>query len=117
MSDAYRDDLAAARQRVADLEREHAELAARNRELQALVPAAPAPVQKRDWELDDFDRGLIKGALFMVWAVIGLVCLFVGIHSWMKPVFYAATFLYGLGLDRVDKSARRRKELGDGRSR
>ena len=47
MGDAYRDDLVAARARVADLEREHAALAADNAKLTALVTPAPAPIDKR----------------------------------------------------------------------
>ncbi len=43
MGFAYRDDLEAARLRVADLEREHAALAAHNARLETLAAPAPAP--------------------------------------------------------------------------
>lgn len=77
MGDAYRDDLAAAQARVADLEREHTALAAQNATLEAAAAPGPAPAPVRR------ARRKMTGGEFAVYAlvcaaVIGLSA-FVGI--------------------------------------
>ena len=81
MGDAYRDDLAAAKARVADLEREHTALAARNAALQAA--AAPVPARH--------SRRTMTGGEFVVYVVvcaaaIGLFLLVGGPESAVTPL-------------------------------
>ena len=72
MSDAYRDDLAAAQLRVEDLEREHAALQAHNAKLEALVAAKPvAPVPRRRRR-----RDTPAETAALVIAIIGAVGIF-----------------------------------------
>jgi hypothetical protein len=82
MGNAYRDDLAAAQARVADLEREHTALVAQNAALEAA--AAPPPKPHRS-------RSRLTGGEFAIYCVVlaAFITIFLlagGPASWVKPL-------------------------------
>ena len=102
MRDAYRDDLAAAQLRVADLEREHAALAAQNAALEAAAAPAPAPVPVRR------SRTRLTGGELVVYVAVvgtsvGLFLLAGGPESWVKPII----LVVALGTQALMKWCRR----------
>ncbi|MBV8763056.1 MAG: bZIP transcription factor [Deltaproteobacteria bacterium] len=79
MSDAYRDDLEAAKLRVADLEREHEALQARNAELEAPPVPPPSPPSAHDLRVRRVRR--VMGTIAAVLAATTAVGLALGLDN------------------------------------